>query len=1412
MAVSIGSVESTELFVGPDDEPLQVLRVALVGVAHQQVVAVTVTGAARGRLVDRWLGTPLEVPVSTDEAPGSVVAIDITVEAGDGRCQRQSTFTVAEPGWTMYMVSHFHYDPVWWNTQAAYTSEWTSLPAAGSVKADFQHAAFDLVRAHLDLARRDPDYHFVLAEVDYLKPYWDLYPQDRALVRRLLAEGRLELMGGTYNEPNTNLTGAETTIRNAVYGIGFQRDIVGGDPATAWQLDAFGHDPQFPGLMADAGLTSSSWARGPFHQWGPNMTVGAHETPQVDPVGMQFGSEFEWISPSGRGLPTAYMPLHYSAGWKIDSAATLEAAEAAAYAMFRQLAMVATTRNVLLPVGGDYTPPTKWVTAITRDWNARYAWPKFRSALPREFFAAVSQQLAAEGRSLSPQTRDMNPIYTGKDVSYIDTKLAQRLIENLLVDAEKFASLAAAHGIGSYPHAALDKAWRQLAFGAHHDGITGSESDQVYLDLVTGWRDAWELAVDVHGRSTRALAEAADTSGDGRALTVFNASSWDRDDLVTVRVTGPERVVLDAAGRQVPVVVEHAVGDDAALLFRATGVPSLGYQTYRLVAGEGNGWNPADGTTIANEFYRLTVDPERGGAVSSLVDLTGDAAGDVEQITAGQLGNEIVLYDEYPEHPVMHEGPWHLLPTGSCASSASAPARSVLLERSALGERITVTGAVGSLTYTQRLTLWYGERRLDCVTTVDTFHGQDELVRLRWACAVPGALPVSEVADAVVGRGFAHPDVDSAQQPWTLDNPAYGWFGLTSTARVALHDEDGNPVGDRAIGIAEIVVPTAEDTGRLGRDLSVALVRSGVTATCSFAEGFRYGNIAFDSNLPDVRISVGGPAENAFTATVLAAAGSDYSAELQRQLDLNGAAAIWVPAVRPLAESWVPDADLTGPLDLPVLVIAASGDLEDAVALVVEGLRDARIHVHQPAALSGGDLLEDRTVAILNRGLPGFAVDSEGRLHLSLMRSCTGWPSGVWIDPPRRYAPDGSGFQLQHWTHTFDYSLVAGAGDWRDNDLVAVAHDYNHPLVAVVTEAGDGSLPATQSLLRVEPAKQVVLATLKATGHPYAHGRTHTGLPAAALTARLYEATGRDADVSISMSLPLIDSVDGDLLEVVRPGASATAGTVTRRLAACDVSTLLLTAGATAGASAGAALGPVAEPIQPVHSRYWLHNRGPAGIGNQLVSVFAEPTSRGLLRVTVSSELADEAVEARLVVVTPAGWDADPSDRPVSLAPGGWTQLDVALTVPAGATPGPHPILVRLEHAGQTFEDVLLVDGDGQPVSTYAAAGRLETRLPEGPIVVTPGSSSELVATLHSTAGFDLHGEAQVVSPWGTWELISAQSQGFAVPGGGSSQLVVPLVVPVNAPPGEWWLLVKTMYFGQVSYSATVPLHVEAKP
>ncbi|HZB50614.1 MAG TPA: alpha-mannosidase, partial [Mycobacteriales bacterium] len=645
MDVSVTGVEFPELFVGPAEAPDQVVRVSVAGSPGPVSVAVAVSrGAARppvAAVLPADGAVVVEVPVAlpAGTAVGASVPATVTVTAAGETARRDVLVPAGEPGWTVHLVSHFHYDPVWWTTQAAYTSAWDDLPGAAANRQPFQLAGFDLVRAHLETARHDPDYRFVLAETDYLKPWWDTAPAERDLLRRLLAEGRCELVGGTYNEPNTNLTSVESTIRNLAYGIGLQRDVLGGAPETAWQLDAFGHDPQFPGLCAGAGLTASSWARGPFHQWGPLQATPAE--PYRDARVMQFPSEFEWVAPSGAGLLTAYMPAHYSAGWWMDSAPTLEAAAWAVYDLFRSLKPVAATHHVLLPVGTDYSPPNKWVTAISRYWAAHYTWPRFVCALPRDFLAAVRTELVSSGRSLVPVSRDMNPIYTGKDVSYIDTKQAQRQAEVRVSTGEAFATLAGLRG-ARYPAATVDGAWRQLLYGAHHDAVTGSEGDQVYLDLLAGWRAAWTDGGAVRDAAVGHLLSQVDTSGPGLALTVVNGLAWPRTDLVRAAVPPGDWSVLDPAGAPVP-----AVAEDGTVSFVAVDVPATGWRTYRLVPGRPAGWGPLAGTAIGNERYRLAVDPARGGTVGSLRDVHLDR----ELVAAGRVANELLLYAEYPQHP-----------------------------------------------------------------------------------------------------------------------------------------------------------------------------------------------------------------------------------------------------------------------------------------------------------------------------------------------------------------------------------------------------------------------------------------------------------------------------------------------------------------------------------------------------------------------------------------------------------------------------------------------------------------------------------------------------------------------------------------------------------------------------------------
>ncbi|MDQ2815081.1 MAG: hypothetical protein M3Z75_25325, partial [Actinomycetota bacterium] len=836
----IAGVESTDLFIGTTQRPLQVIRVTLVnegpGMLTTPAMSATVHVQGPGVREPGPFGISglnpgeektFEVPVEVTAPyqPGGTRRVTVAVGSEAGQSHAEADITVAEPGWTMWMVSHFHYDPIWWNTQGQFTETRLAVPDEEGELPDVR-TAFELVGVHLDKARTDRDYKFVLAELDYLKPYFDAYPQDREDLRALMADGRIEIVGGNYNEPNTNLTGAESTIRNAVYGIGFQRDVFGGDPKSAWMIDVFAHDPGYPGLMAAAGLTSSAWARGPFHQWGPSGATGGGNRR------MQFASEFEWLSPDGRGLLTSYMAHHYSAGWKLHTLPDLAAAELEAYGQFRALAPVAATRNVMLPVGADHVIPARWVTDIHRDWNRRYVWPRFTTAVPAEFFAAVRADASSQngtGAWITPQTRDMGPVYTGKDVSYIDTKQAQRAIETAVTEAERLATMAWLDG-APFPHLALDRAWRLLVYGAHHDAITGVESDQVYLDLAGGWREAWEL-----GRAARRDAVDHLTGrhlGPGLRVSVVNALARARDGMARVTVQLPDDgtrwlEARDASGDLVRSLAEgvrrRPDGSlaEVTLTLAVRDVPALGFRSYQLTPADPSAefsreWQQdTDGAdnAIENGRYLVTADPARGGAVSVLDKRTRASVLDGP-------GNELVIQDEYAQHPRHGEGPWHLSPKGPGLGSSSVAAR-VRKERCPVGSRLVASFTLDGLDVTQETVLWENAERVEFRTHVDGYRGRDRLLRVRFPADVPGGLPLYQTATAVIGRSFGAVDVDSADHWYTLDNPAHQWFGLGSTARVRTAGGHGLT---QAIGVAEVVCgDTPNELRSVIRDLMIAL-------------------------------------------------------------------------------------------------------------------------------------------------------------------------------------------------------------------------------------------------------------------------------------------------------------------------------------------------------------------------------------------------------------------------------------------------------------------------------------------------------------------------------------------------------------------------------------------------------------
>ena len=290
----------------------------------------------------------------------------------------------------------------------------------------------------------------------------------------------------------------------------------------------------------------------------------------------------------------------------------------------------------------------------------------------------------------------------------------------------------------------------------------------------------------------------------------------------------------------------------------------------------------------------------------------------------------------------------------------------------------------------------------------------------------------------------------------------------------------------------------------------------------------------------------------------------------------------------------------------PSAAAAVTADLADSVIEVTRLAPD-------PGETSTGETaLAPRSIALLNRGTPSSLVSPDGSLHMALMRACSAWPSGVWIDGDKRTAPDGSSFAWQHWSHTFEYALAAGPGDWRDAGFAVAGQDYNHDLLACETGLHPGPHPAAASLASAE--LPVMVSALKPRGNPLAAGRAGRPRRADGVTTRLRD-LGSRAPAAARLSLFTgITAAEG--LSLVEDGPAVTGGTAAPvqagqaevTVAAAGTVTLGLSVPAEAagpGPAPAADLAPAAlpEPAQPVYTRYWMHGKGPAPAGNLPVAV-----------------------------------------------------------------------------------------------------------------------------------------------------------------------------------------------------------------
>jgi fibronectin type 3 domain-containing protein len=445
----------------------------------------------------------------------------------------------------------------------------------------------------------------------------------RAVLEELakrIREGRIEL-GGLHNSVYTEMMGYESMARLFYTPNRTICDLLDIPPSrTALISDVVGFARTLPLYLKEAGV--------PYFYHGYNETVDGLSPASAEPV-------FFWRATDG---DTSAMPLVRSFPYYSPDRLTKYDLNEISGLLERYEANPRwTARSLVAEDSYDFSLPHFENVEGIRRWNERYANPVIVSATFSMFFDALLKETGR--RTINVYDQDAPNAWADEDGS--DGKLMgdARLLNFELPSVEKLSTLAFASGGKGYPWLEIWQAYHKLlSYHEHTDGAF-SEEDVLPIPFQRDRKAAnanyYECEQVMHKALIRE-AEAFADSARAHAVNQFrHLISTDQDGTVVVFNTLNELrsgvALLETVRGADSVFVDNVSGDTVLsqimpggrVMVFASDVPSMGYRTYRRVAGRpGRSDLPglfADSGVLENEYYRIQMD-DSSGAISSIWD------------------------------------------------------------------------------------------------------------------------------------------------------------------------------------------------------------------------------------------------------------------------------------------------------------------------------------------------------------------------------------------------------------------------------------------------------------------------------------------------------------------------------------------------------------------------------------------------------------------------------------------------------------------------------------------------------------------------------------------------------------------------------------------------------------------------
>ena len=509
----------------------------------------------------------------------------------------------------------------------------------------------------LQLMNEYPDYKFTQSAAQYYAWMADKYPDLNAQIKQRVKEGRWEIVGGMWVEPDLNIPSGESLVRQLLVGQRFFQKEYGVTARIGWNPDSFGYNWQLPQIYKRSGL-----------DYFVTQKMHWNDTNQL-PFRL-----FWWQSPDGSKVLT-YFPTDYVHDNLNPTRQTADFAESA-------------DRNPgtadlldLYGIGDHGGGPTRAMLDEGDRWMAE---SKAGEAVPSTHYGTAQSYFSTVESKLNPNSPTWNydslakgwtpppaggngqmglPIWNdelyfeyhrGVYTTQAQHKANIRKSEVATLDTEKLASLAWLQG-ASYPAEAIADNWKKITFNQFHDLAAGSGIAVIYRDAEDDFRQVFNTDKLMTEAARNSLTANIDTAkGKGEPILVINSEAWPRTETVELHLRTEENGELflkDESGKAVK--YQNLAGEGSSPyknVLASVTVPALGYTVLHATSAsinkepEGLG-RPVPNLVLANNKLEVNIDPKTG-----CITRISDTSQGHNYLAPNACGNQLQTYVDTPKN------------------------------------------------------------------------------------------------------------------------------------------------------------------------------------------------------------------------------------------------------------------------------------------------------------------------------------------------------------------------------------------------------------------------------------------------------------------------------------------------------------------------------------------------------------------------------------------------------------------------------------------------------------------------------------------------------------------------------------------------------------------------------------------